>query len=95
MTTRAMNLRMDEREIADVKEIASVFNMSMTDVFKEAIREYVDKVKRDPFYRLTINVADADAQESAEILSALNDMTDDDLSIASSKRLTRSAEAGR
>ena len=45
-------------------------------------------MKADPFYRLTANVEEADAAESAEILDAINNMEDDDLAIASSERFT-------
>lgn len=86
MATRAMNLKMDEAEILDIKQVASVFNMTMTDVVKEAVKEYVDRLKQDPFYKLTANVEEASAEESLEILEAIDSLTDDELSISSSKR---------
>jgi hypothetical protein len=36
-----------------------------------------------PFYRLTANVEEAAAEESEDILSAINGLTDEDLEIAS------------
>ena len=83
MASRAMNFKMDEAEISDMKQVASVFHMSVTDLIKNAVRNYLTELKSDPFYRLTVNVQDASDEESAEILSAIDKMTDDDLTISS------------
>jgi hypothetical protein len=61
--------------------------MSVTDLVKNAVREYISELKKDPFYRLTANVEEASDEESSEILDMLNDMSDDDLTIISSKQL--------
>ncbi len=86
MATKAMNFKMDEAEILDMKQVAGVFNMSVTDLIKNAVREYLAELKSDPFYRLTANVQDASEEESAEILAEIEGLTDDDLTIASTKR---------
>jgi len=88
MATRALNFKMDEAEILDMKHVAGVFNMSVTDLIKNAVKEYLNELKSDPFYRLTANVQDASEEESAEILEEIEGMTDDDLTIASTKRFT-------
>lgn len=88
MAVRAMNFKMDEMQIDDVKHVASVYHMTITDLIKEAVSEYLTKMKADPFYRLTANVEEADAAESAEILDAISSMEDDDLAIVSSERFT-------
>lgn len=88
MATKAMNFKMDEAEIQDMKHVAGVFNMSVTDLIKNAVKEYLNELKSDPFYRLTANVQDASEEESAEILEEIEGMTDDDLTIASTKRFT-------
>ena len=88
MATKALNFKMDEAEILDMKNVASVFHMTVTDVIKEAVREYVDKMKKDPFYRLTANMEDASAEETAEILDAIEGLSDDDLTIASSRQFS-------
>lgn len=88
MATKAMNFKMDEMEIADMKQVASVYHMTVTDIIKEAVREYIQKLKADPFYRLTANVEDADEEETAEILDAIGSLSDDDLTISSSKRFS-------
>ena len=88
MATKAMNFKMDEAEIMDMKQIAGVFNMSVTDLIKNAVREYIAELKKDPFYRLTVNVQEASEEESENIMSEINEMTDDDLSIVSTKQFT-------
>ena len=88
MATRAINFKMDEAEILDMKHVAGVFNMSVTDLIKNAVREYLSELKSDPFYRLTANVQDASEEESAEILSEIEGLTDAELTIASTKHFT-------
>lgn len=92
MATKALNFKMEESEILAMKEVASVFNMSVTDLVKNGVREYIEELKKDPFYRLTANIQDADEAESSEILSAINNLSDDDLSISSSKSIHLQAE---
>ena len=62
--------------------------MTLTDFIKEAIGEHLIRMKADPFYRLTANVEEADAAESAEILNAINGLENDDLTIALTERFT-------
>jgi hypothetical protein len=88
MATRALNFKMDEAEILDMKEVAGVFNMSITDLVKNAVKEYVTELKKDPFYRLTANVQEASEEESEEILAAIEEMSDDDLTITSTKHFS-------
>lgn len=88
MATKAMNFKMDEAEILEMKHVAGAFNMSVTDLIKNAVKEYLNELKSDPFYRLTANVQDASEEESAEIFEEIEGMTDDDLTIASTKRFT-------
>ncbi len=88
MALRAVNIKMDEVQIDDVKHVASVYHMTITDLIKEAVSEYLVKMKEDPFYRLTANVEEAEAAESAEILDAISSMENDDLAISLSERFT-------
>ncbi|MCR5041708.1 MAG: hypothetical protein K6C36_06405 [Clostridia bacterium] len=87
MATRAMNLRVEENELAEMRAAASALHMTVTDVVRAAVREYLEEVRKDPYYILTSNVKEADAEESAEILEAVGELSADDLEIASSRRL--------
>ena len=88
MAVRAMNFKLEDRDITDVRRVAMVYNMTMTDVIREAIHEYLEKVKRDPFYRLTANVEEASEEETAEILEEIEGLSDDDLTISSVKKFS-------
>ena len=83
MAVKAMNFKMDEMEIAEMKSIGEVYHMSLTQIVREALKEYIGKLKADPYYKLTANVMNADENETAEILSAIENLSDEDLEIAS------------
>ena len=85
MATKALNMKWEENELAEIKNVAAAFHMTITDFFKEAASEKLKEMKADPFYRLTVNIADADSVETAEVLEAINSLTDDDLEITSKK----------
>lgn len=88
MAAKAVNFKMDESDVLELKQVASVFGMTVTDVIREAVREYVGKMKDDPFYRLTANVQEASGEETAEILGRIESLSDDDLAISSSERVS-------
>ena len=87
MAIKALNFKMEERELSEMREVASVYHMTLTQLVKEALDDYLQKMKADPFYKLTANVQEADAEESAEILKAVEELSDDDLVIAASERV--------
>lgn len=88
MAAKAVNFKMDESDVLELKQVASVFGMTVTDVIKEAVREYVRKMKEDPFYMLTASVQEASAEETAEILGIIERLSNDDLTITSSERIS-------
>ncbi len=88
MAVKAMNFKMDEADIRDMKMVAGVFNMSVTELIKNAVKQYISELKKDPFYRLTANVEDASPEETEEILNEIQNMTNDDLSIESVTHFT-------
>ncbi len=88
MARKAINFKMDEEEIAEMKKAAEVYGMTLTELLKNAVREYLNVLERGPCYRLTMNVEDASEEESVEILSRLENMDADDLKIVSKKRFS-------
>ena len=88
MATKALNFKMEEADILEMKQVAGVFNMTLTELLKNAVKEYVEELKKDPFYRLTASVEEASAEESREILAEIEKLNDEDLSIAAVKRFT-------
>jgi hypothetical protein len=88
MATKAINLKLEEKRVVDIKRVAAVFHMTMTDVINEALDSYLHTVKQDPFYRLTANVEEASKEESAAILSEVENLSDDDLEIIKAEHIT-------
>ncbi len=86
MASRPVNLRLDERDILDIKSVAAAFHMTFTAIIREALNEYLPREKSEPYYRLTANAAAASTEETEEILSAIESSSEDDLSISSKKR---------
>ena len=60
----------------------------MTDLVRNGVDQYIEELKKDPYYRLAVNVQDADEAETSEILSEIEGLSDDDLKISSSKTLS-------
>lgn len=88
MATRALNFKLDEDIVQDMKDVAGVYHISVTELVKNAVTEYIIELKKDPFYRLTTNVQEASAEESKEILDEIESLDDDDLTIVSKKQFT-------
>lgn len=88
MPVKALNFKLDEMQIDEIKYVASVYHMTVTELIKEALDDYLDKMKTDPFYKLSANIAEAEAAESAEILESINSLKDDDLAITSGEKIT-------
>ncbi len=65
-------------EIADMKKIAVVFKMSPADFVRKAVREYMEQKKHEPFYRMTADIEEVDADEAEELLALIDSMTEDD-----------------
>ena len=86
MASKAVNLKLEERRISEIKKVARVFHKTITDVVNEALDEYLTRIKKDPFYRLTANVEAASEDEAEEILSHIDALSDDDLEISTIKR---------
>ena len=87
MNTKALNFKLTEEEIREMKKVASVFQMTMTDLIREALKEYIERMKQDPYYRLTANIQEASPAESEEILSAIEHMSAEEMRIVHTEKL--------
>ena len=88
MAVRAMNFKLEESQITDMKQVGAVFNLTLTEIVREAVKEYLEHLKQDPFYRLTVNVQEASKEESDEILNSIDSLTDDDLTIVTTRHFS-------
>ena len=88
MALKAMNIKLEEQQIRDIKKMAAFMNLTMTELIRKAVDEYMEEVQRDPFYRLTANVEEASEQESGEILQAIEGLSEEDLQISQTRRFS-------
>ena len=51
MAVKALNFKMEESEILAMKEVAEVFHISMTDIVRNGVREYIAELKKDKVMR--------------------------------------------
>ncbi|MBQ3759679.1 MAG: hypothetical protein II876_09510 [Synergistaceae bacterium] len=83
MMTKALSFRTDESEIAEIKKAASMFQMSVAGLIREAVKEYIwnrktAQEKKESFFKRLENVEEASPEESAEILAMIDSLTEDD-----------------
>lgn len=81
MTVKALSFRANESEIAEIKKAASMFQMSVAGLMREAVREFIENRRKEEFFRRLENVEEASPEESAEILAMIDSLTDDDREI--------------
>ncbi len=85
MALKAVNFKLEDDQIDELRRLAALFNMSMTDIVRKALDSYISEAKEDPYVRLTSSVDNADPDETEEILDAIKDLSEDDLAISSRK----------
>lgn len=88
MAVKLYSFRIDEAELTDIKKLAKLHSISVTDLIKNAVERYMDELKNDSYYRLTEDIKDADADEAEEILSEIDKMSEDDMTIVSTKHVS-------
>lgn len=87
MTVKALSFRTDESEIAKIKKAASMFQMSVAGLMREAVKDYIERRQKERFFESLKNVEEASPEESAEILEMIENMTDDDWETVSFKKV--------
>lgn len=84
MATKSISMRLDSQELEEAKKLADIYDMTLTDVMRQALKEYIEEKKKDPFYRMTANIPEASEDESKEAFHDLDQLSDDDLKIVRS-----------
>ena len=88
MATKAVNFRLEDSLIAEARTVARVYNISLTDIIKESLAEYLSRKRNDPFYRLTANIEEVTDDENEELVNAIETLTADDLQIVRTEDLS-------
>ena len=63
MAGRTISLRLDEKVFLDIKRVAAAFDMTLSDVIREALSQYLPQKKEDPDYKTTANATLASDEE--------------------------------
>lgn len=88
METETLNMKWDAESLEEIRRTARVFNMTVTEFFKESAETKPAELKSSPFYRLTQNIEDASEEETEEILKEISGLSDDGLAVSSSTFIT-------
>lgn len=78
---KSINLRLEENTIQEIKELGKIYHKNMTELLREAIEKFIQEKKNNVYYRLTANIEECSQEETDEIITALNNLTDEDLEI--------------
>ncbi len=84
---KTMSVKLDESMICEIKKISSIFEISYSDFIREAVEKAIAEKQKDFMYRMS-NVPYASDEEEKEIMSALSELSDDDLQVARVEKLT-------
>ena len=68
MEKETLTIKWDAESLEEIRRTARVFNMTVTEFFKEAAEAKPAELKNSPFCRLTQNIEDASEEETLEIL---------------------------
>ena len=77
---KQISLRLDEKQLEELKHVADVCERDYSSIIREGIAEILKKIKSDPWYRLS-DAPPMDPEEEAEILEEISKLTPEDLEI--------------
>ncbi len=84
---KTMSVKLDDKIISEIKKISSIFNISYSDFIRNALEKAIKEKQDDFMYRMS-NVPYATDEEEDEIMSALSELSDDDLQVAKVEKIT-------
>ncbi len=84
---KTMSVKLDDNIVSEIKKISSIFGISYSDFIREAVEKAIAEKQKDFMYRMS-NVPDTTDEEEQEIMSALSELSDDDLKVARVEKIT-------
>ncbi len=81
---KTMSIKFNETMIEDIKNIASVFNISYSDFIRNAVKKEIEDKKEDFMFKMN-KVEYCSEEEEKEILEYLSNIENEDLEIAERK----------
>ncbi len=83
---KTMSVKLDENIISEIKKISSIFEISYSDFIRNAVEKAIAEKQKDFMYRMN-NVPYATEEEAEEIISALSELSDEDLQVARREKI--------
>ncbi len=84
---KTMSVKLDENIVTEIKKISSIFGISYSDFIRNAVEKAIAEKQKDFMYRMS-NVPYATDEEEKEIMSALSELSDEDLQVSRVEKVT-------
>ena len=78
---KAITLRLDEDMLDEIREVSKIYNITATELIREGIKNILTNKKNDIYFKLITNKTECDEKESAEIMSKINNLSEEDLTV--------------
>ena len=78
---KAISLRLDEDMLDEIREVSKIYNITATELIREGIKNILTNKKNDIYFKLITNKTECDEKESAEIMSKINDLSEEALTV--------------
>lgn len=78
---KAISLRLDEDMLDEIREVSKIYNITTAELIREGIKNILTNKKNDIYFKLITNKTECDEKESAEIMSKINNLSEEDLTV--------------
>ncbi len=78
---KVISLRLDEDMLDEIREVSKIYNITATELIREGIKNILTNKKNDIYFKLITNKTECDEKESAEIMSKINNLSEEDLTV--------------
>ena len=78
---KAISLRLDDDMLDEIREVSKIYNITATELIREGIKNILTNKKNDIYFKLITNKTECDEKESAEIMSKINNLSEEDLTV--------------
>lgn len=78
---KAISLRLDEDMLDEIREVSKIYNITATELIREGIKNILTNKKNDIYFKLITNKTECDEKESSEIMSKINNLSEEDLTV--------------
>ena len=65
----------------EIREVSKIYNITTAELIREGIKNILTNKKNDIYFKLITNKTECDEKESAEIMSKINNLSEEDLTV--------------